>query len=193
MSINLQASEFLISAVNEKQYPKHQFKEIALVGRSNVGKSSLINALANRKNLARTSNQPGRTQTINFYRMDKIVIVDLPGYGFARVPESVRRAWRPMIEGYLTNRENLVGILQLVDIRHKPTKDDIMMTNWLKEMKIPFVIVATKADKLSKSKALTNSKQISQILGEETILFSAQTRQGKPEVLGILSKWAKEL
>lgn len=109
MILNVHNAEFLTSAVNARGYPVHDLKEIALVGRSNVGKSSLINALVNRRKFARTSNQPGRTQSINFYRVDQLCLVDLPGYGFAKVPAAVRSAWRPMIEGYLTGRPNLVG------------------------------------------------------------------------------------
>src|SRR5690554_3382820 len=144
--MNLHDAEFLTSAVNAKGYPQHDLKEIALVGRSNVGKSSLVNTLVNRKKFARTSNQPGRTQTINFYQVDSLCLVDLPGYGFAKVPDAVRHQWRPMIENYLMERPNLTGVLHLVDVRHPPTKDDHVMMTWLKEMDMPYVLVATKLD-----------------------------------------------
>lgn len=150
MSLNLHNAEFLTSAVDPKGYPVHDRKEIALVGRSNVGKSSLINTLVNRKKFARTSNQPGRTQTLNFYRVDTICLVDLPGYGFAKVPESVRKKWRPMIETYLMGRPNLVGVLHLVDVRHTPTADDQTMSQWLQTMDMPYVLIATKLDKISR-------------------------------------------
>src|SRR5690554_2093715 len=141
MKINVHDAEFLTSAVNPQGYPNHGLPEVALVGRSNVGKSSLINALVNRRKFARVSNQPGRTQTINFYRVDTLCLVDLPGYGFARVPESVRLRWQPMIEGYLTERPNLTGVIYLVDIRHGPTQDDRQMHAWLRAMDMPYFLV----------------------------------------------------
>lgn len=183
MKLNLHDSEFLLSAVNDSHYPAHELPEIALVGRSNVGKSSLINTLVNRKKFARTSGQPGRTQTLNFYRVDQLVIVDLPGYGFAKVPEHVRKSWQPMIEGYLKGRPNLRGVIQLVDIRHKPTKDDIMMCSWLQQMGTPFLVVATKADKVSRGQHSRHLKIIRDILGVKAIPFSAETRLGADEIL----------
>src|SRR5690554_1174900 len=184
--MNLHDAEFLTSAVNAKGYPQHDLKEIALVGRSNVGKSSLVNTLVNRRKFARTSGQPGRTQTINFYRVDRLCLVDLPGYGFAKVPAAVRSAWRPMIEGYLTGRPNLVGVLHLVDARHEPTKDDQVMSIWLREMDMPSVLIATKADKISRSRYQKHVKMIREALQREPVLFSAQTKQGRDEVLRII-------
>ena len=186
MTLNLHNSEFLTSAVNIQGYPEHDLKEIALVGRSNVGKSSLINTLVNRKKFARTSNQPGRTQTINFYRVDYLCLVDLPGYGFAKVPEQVRHQWRPMIENYLTGRPNLVGVLHLVDIRHKPTADDVLMADWLKEMGMAHVLVATKVDKISRGQHQRQAKVIRDTLQAEPLLFSAETRQGRDEILALI-------
>ena len=183
MKLNLHDCEFMLSAVNESQYPAHELPEIALVGRSNVGKSSLINAVVNRRKLARTSGQPGRTQTLNFYRIDRIVLVDLPGYGFAKVPEHVRQSWQGMIEGYLMNRQNLKGVIQLVDMRHKPTNDDQMMCSWLRHMEMPFFVVATKADKISRGKQARHLKIIRETLGVPAIAFSAETRLGVPDVL----------
>ncbi len=189
MGLNLHDSEFLLSAVKTKHYPNHILPEIALVGRSNVGKSSLINALLNRRNFARVSGQPGRTQTINFYRVDSIGIVDLPGYGFARVPESVRQQWRPMIEDYLTKRNNLVGILQLIDIRHKPTADDQMMAKWLLETGIPAFVIATKADKVSRGQYKPRLEQTMSTLKLPAMVFSAQTKIGKDQLLGIINEF----
>ncbi|AZR73376.1 YihA family ribosome biogenesis GTP-binding protein [Anoxybacter fermentans] len=186
--------EFVCSAVIEKNYPKHQLKEIALVGRSNVGKSSLINKLINRKKLARTSSQPGRTQTINFYKMDDyFYFVDLPGYGFAKVPLEVKKKWGEMIEHYLYNRSNLSAVIQLVDARHKPTEDDQMMYNWLKEMKIPALVVATKADKVSRGKRKPAKDLIFKTLNlpenQPFTFFSAQTGEGKDEVWKFIKEY----
>lgn len=189
MALNLQDAEFLTSAVDAKGYPEHGLKEIALVGRSNVGKSSLINTLVGRKKFARTSNQPGRTQTINFYRVDSLCLVDLPGYGFAKVPESVRTRWGPMIEGYLRERPNLLGVLHLVDVRHAPTSDDVTMSSWLREMDMPFLLIATKLDKISRGKYGQHAKVIRERLGTEPLLFSAETKHGREQVWSHLRVW----
>ncbi|HKM43612.1 MAG TPA: ribosome biogenesis GTP-binding protein YihA/YsxC [Limnochordia bacterium] len=187
--MNLQNSEFLTSAVDDRGYPGHDLKEVAMVGRSNVGKSSLINTLVGRKKFARTSNQPGRTQTINFYRVDTLCLVDLPGYGFAKVPETVRRKWGPMIEDYLRERPNLLGVLHLVDVRHPPTSDDVMMNSWLREMDMPYLLIATKLDKISRGKHAQHAKVIREGLGMEPLLFSAETKQGRDPILSILRQW----
>ena len=186
MSLNLHRAEFLTSAGNARGYPVHDLKEIALVGRSNVGKSSLINTLVNRRKFARTSTQPGRTQTINFYQVDSLCLVDLPGYGFAKVPAAVRSAWRPMIEGYLTGRPNLVGVLHLVDVRHEPTKDDLVMGTWLSTMGVPSVLIATKVDKISRGQYQKHVKMIKNALGKEPVLFSAQTKEGREDILQVI-------
>ncbi len=176
--------EFIISGVSEKDYPHHDRKEIAFVGRSNVGKSSLINKAINRKMLAKTSSQPGRTQTINFYKMDDLFyFVDLPGYGFAKVPLRIKEQWGKMIEHYLINRSNLSGVIQLIDARHKPTGDDQMMYDWLQEMEIPTLLIATKVDKISKGKCKAQKDLIFKTLDlpkdQAFGFFSAETGEGK--------------
>ena len=185
-------SDFVISAVSQKQYPADGLPEIALAGRSNVGKSSLINTIINRKNLARTSGRPGKTQTINFYKInDEFHLVDLPGYGFAKVSKSIKDKWADFIEEYFHNRPNLKGIIQLIDLRHPPTADDQMMFEWLKHLGMPFILVATKADKISRGQHLKHKKIIREALlidNEDIYLFSAEDRTGKEEVL----KWIEE-
>jgi len=187
MKIN--KSDFVISAVRKKQYPADGLPEVAFVGRSNVGKSSLINTIINRKNLARTSGKPGKTQTINFYLInDNFHLVDLPGYGFAKVSRDIKEKWAEFIEEYLNDRPNLVGIIQLIDLRHPPTEDDLMMFDWLKHLGIPFLLVATKADKISRGQHLKHKKIIREKLminNEDIQLFSAEDKTGKEEVL----KW----
>ncbi len=183
-------AEIVISAVSEKQYPGEPLPEFALAGRSNVGKSSLINKLINRKNLARTSSKPGKTQTLNFYRITgekgSFFFVDLPGYGFARVSKKVKEQWGEMIEYYLTTREALKSVLQIVDLRHPPSKDDKHMYEWLKHHGIPVIVVATKADKVPRGKWQKHLKIIRQDLNvdpsDSLILFSAETGEGKDQV-----------
>ncbi|WP_093751511.1 ribosome biogenesis GTP-binding protein YihA/YsxC [Tepidimicrobium xylanilyticum] len=148
-------------AVNVKQYPDDRLPEIALVGRSNVGKSSFINSLLNRKNLAKTSSKPGKTRTINFYNIDgRLRLVDLPGYGFAQVSKKEKERWGYIIEEYLNTRRNLVEVIQLVDIRHEPTEQDLMMYNWIRTFGFAGIVIATKADKISKGKYQKNIKII---------------------------------
>lgn len=184
--INFGDCEFVTSAVKASQYPNHHLKEIALVGRSNVGKSSLINALLNRRNLARTSNQPGRTQTINFYRVGPLSLVDLPGYGYAKVSQKTKEQWGSMIENYLNTRENLVGILQLIDIRHKPTEQDVIMAEYLRHLGTPAYAIATKADKLGRGKQRTNAHEIAEALQLPVLIFSASTKQGRDKLTAVI-------
>lgn len=149
--MQLRKAEFIISAVRPEQYPEANRPELAVSGRSNVGKSSLINKFTNRKNLAKVGKTPGKTQTINFFNMnDEWYLVDLPGYGYAQVSQETRVKWGKMMNTYFRTRENLRGVIQLVDIRHKPTEDDRLMVNTLWENQIPFLVVATKADKISR-------------------------------------------
>jgi GTP-binding protein len=186
-------SEFIISAVGPSQYPQDALPEIALAGRSNVGKSSLINRLINRKNLARTSSQPGKTQTLNYYKINEdLYFVDLPGYGYAKVSQEQRRNWGQFIEQYLTTREPLKLLMQLVDSRHEPSKDDVLMYEWVKHIGIPLVVVATKADKLPRSQWQKHVKVVKQTLGmgkdDPFFLFSSETGQGKEELWSFLDE-----
>ena len=180
--------KMLIAAVRREQYPPSDLPEIALAGRSNVGKSSLVNTLVNRKNIARTSSTPGKTATINFYEVEKkLRYVDLPGYGYAKVSKVEKQKWGNMIEGYLSKRENLKGVFLLVDARHKPTADDKMMFDWVKSFGYEPIVIATKLDKLKKSEIEKNLTEIYNFLELDydsvLIPFSAQTRQGREEVL----------
>lgn len=181
-------AKFLTTAVKPEQYPDTFVPEIAFVGRSNVGKSSLINCLTNRTKLARTSSSPGKTATINFYEIEsKYRLVDLPGYGYAKVSKQEQERWAKMIETYLSDRYNLVQVVQLVDARHKPTRDDITMINWIRSFGYRPIVVATKLDKLKKSQIEANLTQIYETLGldDNSILFpfSSETREGKEEIL----------
>ncbi|OYD08290.1 ribosome biogenesis GTP-binding protein YihA/YsxC [Paludifilum halophilum] len=189
-------AEFVISAVHPGQYPKDALPEIALAGRSNVGKSSLINRLIHRKNLARTSSKPGKTQTINFYRINgELFFADMPGYGFAKVSKSVRAAWGRMVEGYLTTRDMLKGAIQVIDLRHPPTRDDVAMYEWLTYHQIPVIVAATKADKISRGRWPKHLKQVREGLdidpGDSLVLFSADTGQGKEELWTAIRRLAK--
>jgi GTP-binding protein len=146
------SSEIVISAVKPAQYPAENLPEIALAGRSNVGKSSFINKMLARKSLARTSSKPGKTQTLNFYIINEVLhFVDVPGYGYAKVSKKEREIWGKMIETYMTTREQLRAVVLLIDVRHPPTKDDVLMYGFLKHYDIPAIIVATKVDKIPKS------------------------------------------
>lgn len=183
--------KLLKTAVKPEQYPDSSLPEIALVGRSNVGKSSLINCLANRKNIARTSSTPGKTATINFYEISgKYRIVDLPGYGYAKVSKQEKEKWGEMIEGYLSARSNLVQVVQLVDARHKPTADDKMMFEWIRSYNYEPLVVATKLDKLKKSQVEGNLTAIYEELQltDESVLipFSSETREGREQVVELI-------
>ncbi|MCI1923383.1 MAG: ribosome biogenesis GTP-binding protein YihA/YsxC [Lentilactobacillus buchneri] len=185
--MDVQNVDLTISAVEAKQYPNTRFPEIAFVGRSNVGKSSLTNVLINRKGYARTSSQPGKTQTLNFYNIeDKLFFVDVPGYGYAKTSKANREKWGKMIEKYLTEREQLRGVITLVDGRHAPTNDDVSMHEWLKYYGIDILTVATKMDKIAKGKWNKQESLIRKTLNldanEKLISFSALTKQGKTEI-----------
>lgn len=189
--MNVNKVELKITAVKEAQYPIDEMPEIAFVGRSNVGKSSLINSLINRKSLARTSSQPGKTRVINFYDVEqKVCFVDLPGYGYAKVSKTEKEKWGEMIEQYLYTRKQLTCIVMLVDVRHDPSYEDIQMYNWISRFNHKRIVVCTKADKLSKAQVNKNIVQIKKILGvakdDNVIAFSSETKQGKDEVWDIL-------
>lgn len=194
----IHSSEFIISAVGPKQYPEGNQPEIALAGRSNVGKSSLINRLINRKNLARTSAKPGKTQTLNYYHINKeFYFVDLPGYGFARVPKSVKDQWSKFVEQYLSKRQQLQVVLQLVDLRHPPSKEDIAMFDWLGHFDIPRIVVATKADKVSRGQWQKHLKIIREDMkvpkdDVPLILFSSETGLGKEELWELLESFIQD-
>ncbi|MDQ0090841.1 GTP-binding protein [Paenibacillus anaericanus] len=180
-------AEFVISAVGPDQYPVDGLPEIALAGRSNVGKSSLINRMINRKNLARTSSTPGKTQHLNYYRInDEVYFVDFPGYGYAKVSKTKRQVWGEMIEKYLLDRETLRLVLLIVDLRHLPSKDDELMYDWLKHYDMPVCVVATKADKIPRSRWPKHLKLIREALamraGDGFIMFSSEEGIGKDEL-----------
>ncbi|AKP48010.1 MULTISPECIES: ribosome biogenesis GTP-binding protein YihA/YsxC [Bacillus] len=194
--MNVHEAELVISAVKPEQYPKEDLPEFALAGRSNVGKSSFINKMVNRKSLARTSSNPGKTQTLNFYRIEnKLYFVDVPGYGYARVSKKEREAWGQMIETYLTTRKQLKLVLLLVDLRHPPTNDDVMMYDFLKYYDIPCMVIATKADKIPRGKWQKHVKQVKQTLkfdpADEIIIFSSETGEGKDKTWNLLEAYLR--
>ena len=188
------SSDIVISAVKPEQYPSNPIPEFALAGRSNVGKSSFINKMINRKSLASTSSKPGKTQTLNFYIINDVLhFVDVPGYGYAKVSKTERAAWGRMIETYFTSREQLRAAVLIVDLRHPPTKDDITMYEFLKHYEIPCIVIATKADKIPKGKWQKHLKITRETLGlakeDELLLFSSETGEGKDQVWGLLKKY----
>lgn len=188
------SSNYLLTAVNEQQCPEDGLPEIAMVGRSNVGKSSFINKLTNRKSMARTSSAPGKTRTMNFYIINEAFnLVDMPGYGYAKVGASARVEWGKMMEKYLTQRENLQGVILLIDLRHPPMKNDIETFNWLVDEGLPFFIVANKADKISRNAVFKNIKVIRDTLRLHSdfpvIAFSTETGQGVLETWSEMENW----
>ncbi|MEG0286163.1 MULTISPECIES: ribosome biogenesis GTP-binding protein YihA/YsxC [Vagococcus] len=187
-------AEIVISAVQPEQYPKTKIPEIALAGRSNVGKSSFINTLINRKSLARTSGKPGKTQTLNFYLIEEALhFVDVPGYGYAKVSKTERAKWGKMIETYITEREQLQAVVSLVDMRHDPTVDDIQMYNFLKYYNIPVIVVATKCDKIKKNQWNKHESAIKKKLdfdpSDDFIVFSSETKEGKDKAWAAIEKY----
>lgn len=196
VSMNFNKAEFLTSYGKYSQIPQSDRVEIAFSGRSNVGKSSLINKIFNRKSLARVSATPGKTVTINFYGLENIYIVDLPGYGYAKVSKTEKQRWAGLIEGYLQADRDLGLVFQLVDFRHPPTADDIMMINFLIDSELPFVIVLTKADKLKKTQREARMEALQNELpcfDQITVIpFSAETGEGVEQIREIIEEIGAE-
>ena len=189
--MKIRTVEFIKSAVKPAQYPEYDFPEIAFAGRSNVGKSSLINTLINRKDMVKTSSRPGCTQLINFFLINgdvpqrELSMVDLPGYGYAKVSKKIRAQWQPMVETYVGTRNNLLGLILLMDIRRDPGKEELDMVPWLESKQMPCLLVLTKADKLSKTKQLKQLDAACTAFNRERngiVLFSAKTRQGRQTI-----------
>ena len=188
----IKSAEFVKSAVKPNHYPADDLPEIAFAGRSNVGKSSLINTLLNRKSLVKTSRTPGRTQLINFFLINQTFsFVDLPGYGYAKVPESVRKSWGPMVETYLSTRQVLRGVVLIMDIRRTPGLQETNFIDWIHDYNNPCVLVLTKVDKLSKTNRIKQRLANANALGvdvDDLILFSAKSRLGKDAVWGAIDQ-----
>lgn len=192
-------ADFVCSAVRPDQYPKQRLPGVAFAGRSNVGKSSLINKLVNRKALAHTSGKPGKTATLNFFSVNQqMYLVDLPGYGFAKVSKSEKQAWGEMIERYLNDSEDLRGLVQIVDLRHPPNPDDVQMYRWAKEAGVPVVVAATKADKLSRSLIDPHLAKVWEGLGmehfpgDELIPVSAESGLNREKLWAAISRLLAE-
>lgn len=185
--MKITTAKYIISAVGPKQYPETGYPEIAMVGRSNVGKSTLINSLCIRKALARTSGRPGKTQTLNFYEINGcFYLVDLPGYGYAQVSQSQRQEWSAFLSRYLKERDKLVMLLHLIDMRHEPMKNDREMSSWLRQLDLPYTVVCTKADKISRGRRPAHLAAIRKGLQLDgtvpVIAFSSMTGEGREEV-----------
>lgn len=192
--MKLVSIEFVTSATAPSGFPETALPEIAFVGRSNVGKSSLLNALVNRRNLARTSSTPGKTRQINFFRVNNAChLVDLPGYGYAKVSKSEREAWRRTIESYLVRREQLRLVVSLIDVRHDPTALDCELVNWLESIERPFIIVLTKADKVKAADVANRQRQIAEMFAEHRYLravlsFSIRTQEARADVWSAIER-----
>jgi GTP-binding protein len=190
-------TEFVTGAVSAKQYPKDSHPEFAFVGRSNVGKSSLIRSLLNRKKLVRISSTPGKTREINFFRInDTLMFADLPGYGFARVTPALQKKWKTMIEEYLTTRDPLIAIVFIVDIRRKPTELDLTLKEWLEDLGRPYILIITKSDKLSGTERSKQTKIIKAAFkGDQTlatVTYSSKNHLGRKELWSEIQKLISE-
>ena len=188
--------KFEISAVSPKQYPDNDLPQIVLVGKSNVGKSSFINTMVNRKKLARTSSEPGKTRQINFYNMDNnFYFVDLPGYGYAKVSFSEKKRWSDLVEGYFDSSKNISLVVQIIDVRHSPSVLDFQMMDYLYDRKFPFVIVASKVDKLNKTQRTEREKslieELSKYVDVPVIIFSSVTGEGIEKIKNMISDCIK--
>ncbi len=195
--MKIESVEINSTAVRISQYPETNLPEFLLVGRSNVGKSSFINALIQRKNYARTSSKPGKTQALNFYLVNNSFhLVDVPGYGYARVSKSVYKKFGLMIEEYIKNRKSLKNVFMLIDYRHKPTEDDKIMYDFLKYYKLPVTIVATKYDKVSPSKRVKTEKILTESLklqdNDKLVFFSSVSKKGREEIYSIINSFLEE-
>ena len=189
MSIIINNTDIATTAVKKGQYPDTGWPEVAFVGKSNVGKSSLINAMLGRKKLARTSGTPGKTRTINFFHVEsKLYFADLPGYGYARISRTESEKWGEMVEGYLQGRPQLKRIFLLVDIRHEPGENDKMLYNWVTHYNLPFTIIATKSDKLKRSQIAKHVAMIRRGLGasDAPIPFSSETKDGRDQLWALI-------
>jgi GTP-binding protein len=191
--MRVETADFLLGAARLDQLPRRGLPEIALAGRSNVGKSSLLNRLTGRRKLARISRTPGKTRELNLYEINgRMIIVDLPGYGFARVPPGVREAWGRLIESYLTTRDELRAIVHLVDARHAPSDEDIQMHDWIRHYRVPALIAVTKVDKIARGKRAEALRQVEKLLRPDqatpVVFFSAETGEGAKEIWG----WMRE-
>lgn len=191
--MRIETAEFMLGAASLTQLPHDGLPEIALGGRSNVGKSSLLNKLTGRKKLARISRTPGKTRELNLYKIDnRMILVDLPGYGFAKVPDRVKEEWGQLVESYLNSRKELAAVVHLVDSRHPPTRDDVQMHEWIRHYEVRALIAATKVDKIARGKRAAALRSIRGLLEpDETtpvVFFSAETGEGSNELLG----WMRE-
>jgi GTP-binding protein len=186
-SLQIKSAEFIKGAARPEGYPPGELPEIAFAGRSNVGKSSLINVLVNRRGLVRTSSTPGRTQMLNFFEVNRhFMLVDLPGFGFAKVPVSVKKAWARMARTYLEERSNLRAVILLFDIRRVPREEELQLLDWLEELNIPTIPVITKVDKVTRNRRLGQIRPILEATGlpqEAFSFFSAVTREGREDIL----------
>ena len=186
------SAEFMTGAVSCRQYPEPEWSELAFVGRSNVGKSSLINSLLNRKKLVKTSQTPGKTQEINFFKVNgDFIFADLPGYGFAKVPPAVQKRWKKMIEEYLLNRETLLAVVFIIDMRRNPSPLDLDLKNWLEACDVDYILVGTKADKLSQAELKKQGRKLNDAYfeGEEgkLLIYSSKNGRGRKELWSVIT------
>jgi GTP-binding protein len=190
--MKVKKAELLKLASRKNDFPPERYPEVVLAGRSNVGKSSLINTLVERRNLARTSNTPGKTRAVHFYLIDDSwFLVDLPGYGYARVSRQKQKEWGSLIEDFLLNRKTIIMVILVIDLRHEPSEQDQQMAAWLRHFSLPAVVVATKADKIPRGKREKQRQLVARTLGvapEEVLLFSSGTREGRDELYRIIEQ-----